>query len=122
MKDSERINLYRNRFRNSLIGKWTSAEGTFQMMEDEFNFSEDGKGTWISTSGSGEETIHFEWREKAPFTIEMREVGEGNWMEINYDFKIMENDLCKEVILCQKDSNRFYLAITRVSYSRKLNN
>ena len=88
LTDSEIINLYRNRFKRSLIGKWTSAEGTFPMMFDEFFFNPDGKGTWLSGSGSREYQTKFEWREKADLVIEIREE-EENWVEINYDFRVI---------------------------------
>ncbi|MBC7863704.1 MAG: hypothetical protein IAF38_12065 [Bacteroidia bacterium] len=115
-KESAIVKMYNRKFKSSLIGKWTSAEGTFAMMTDDFEFLENGKGTWLSSSSMGEREFKFDWREKADYTIEIREEGEENWIEIEYEFKIIEHDCGKEVILCQKNSEKFYLAVTRIAF------
>jgi len=125
MKDSQLLNLHKTKFRHTLVGKWSSTEGTFQMMQDVFNFHLDGNGTWETFSQMlGDRKINFQWKEKAPYVIELREEGEQSWVKIMYDFKIIENDVSKEVILYSTNSNlekdTFYLAMTRISYFDKI--
>ncbi len=116
MNDSEIISLYRNRFKNSLVGKWISAEGTFSKQRDVFEFFENGQGVWLSSGANYEEKTNFYWRQKGPLAIEIREEDEGEWFEIEYDFKIIENDVSTQVILCQKNFETFYLAVTKITY------
>lgn len=120
MDNTKIVDLYKNKFRHSLIGKWSTVEESFQMMKDVFIFFEDGKGIWKSSSTMSEYETTFNWREKIDLTIEIQEENEENWMEIKYDFKIIENDISKEVILFQNNSDTFYLAMTKISYSEKI--
>lgn len=135
LKDAEIINRYNAQFKHSLEGKWISAEGTFAMQSDVFEFFENGRGRWLSCGGSYEDTVHFDWREKAPFTIEIREDAredgieedqedstedQEDWIEVEYGFKIIQNDVAEEVILCQKNSDTFYGSMTRISYSERV--
>jgi hypothetical protein len=104
------------RFQHSLLGKWASAEGTFNLLQDVFEFKATGKGTWLSGSGSNEYLSHFEWRSPAPFTIEIREDEDEDWIEIAYEFKLVYNDLQPTVILCQQGMETFYLAMTKIAW------
>jgi hypothetical protein len=110
------IEQYNARFQHSLVGKWASAEGTFSFLSDVFEFKVDGTGTWLSGSGMGEYLTHFEWRSSAPFAIEIKEEDDENWLKIEYEFKLIHNDIQPVVILCQKGSETFYLAMTKIAY------
>jgi hypothetical protein len=110
------LEQFNARFQHSLLGKWATAEGTFNLLYDVFEFEATGKGTWLSGSGSNEYLVHFEWRSKAPFTIQIREEEEENWLEIVYEFKLVDNDLQPTVILCQPGMETFYLAMTKIAY------
>lgn len=59
MNDSEIISLYRNRFKNSLVGKWISSEGTFSVLQDVFEFFENGQRDWLSSGANYEEKTNF---------------------------------------------------------------
>lgn len=52
-------NTYRNRFKHSLTGKWSSVEGTFSIQSDKFDFFENRNGYWLSQVGSYENKISF---------------------------------------------------------------
>ena len=124
MNNESIINEYKSRFQHNLIGKWSTKAGTFLMMTDTFEFKADGTGIWIITSGMGEEIINFEWRTKAAFTIEFREIDDDfaetdDWVTINYDFKLLKTDVSEAIILVQKDSNTFYLAQTQIGLLTK---
>lgn len=110
------IETYRERFKYSLIGTWTSDEGTFQMMQDTFVFYEDGKGVWTSLSGGDKHQIGFYWKPKSIRTIEMRETKQDHWVEIKYDFKVIRHDIGETIILCEEGSDTFYWAVTRVTF------
>ena len=114
--DSEILEKYKQRFEHSLVGKWKSAEGTFDLMYDSFEFLENGTGEWISEGAGTERLVKFEWRSKAAFSIEFREAEDDEWIEISYGFKVIENDVAKEIILHQLGLDTFYLAITRISF------
>lgn len=120
MEISEIIDLYRIKFKHSLVGKWATNQGTFMMQTDIFEFFKNGKGVWVSLNSGEENKLNFEWKENALLTIYIREEGEEEWTEVKYDFKIVENDVGKEVILCQNNLNTFYFAVNRVSYCGKL--
>ncbi len=119
MKNAVLIKQYRSKFQHNLIGKWSTKAGTFLMMTDTFEFKADGTGIWIITSGMGEEVINFEWRTKAAFTIEFREIDNDfaetdDWVTINYDFKLLKTDVSEAIILFQEDRDTFYLAQTKI--------
>lgn len=125
MKNAALINQYKSKFQYNLIGKWSTKSGTFSMMVDTFEFKENGTGIWTIASGMGEEIINFEWRTKAAFTIEFREIEEedteiNDWLTINYNFKLLKTDISEEVILVQEGSNTFYLAQTKIGLSGNL--
>ncbi len=125
MKNEALIKQYQSKFQYNLIGKWATKAGTFLMMTDTFEFKADGTGIWIIASGMGEEVINFEWRPKAAFTIELREIDADfaetdDWVPINYDFKLLKTDISEAVILVQEDRDTFYLAQTKIGLLRNL--
>lgn len=117
---SKDIIAYRQKFNRTLIGKWMPAEGSFQLVTDTIIFYPEGTGIWTSSGMSRIDEIKFEWKEKADLTIEIREEGDHEWIELKYDFKRIVHDLSQEIILCQQDSDTFYLATTRISYAGEL--
>ncbi len=125
MKNEALIHQYQSKFRHHLIGKWTTKAGTFSMMRDTFEFKADGTGIWTIASGMGEAIIKFEWRTKAAFTIEFREIDAefeeiDDWLTIHYDFRLLQTDVSEAVILVQKDRDTFYLAQTKIGLSGNL--
>ena len=119
MKNAVLIKQYQSKFQHNLIGKWSTKAGTFLKMTDTFEFKADGTGIWIITSGMGEEIINFEWRTKAAFTIELREIDDDfaesdDWLIINYDFKLLQTDVSEAIILFQENRDTFYLAQTKI--------
>lgn len=139
MADKLDIELYKNRFQNSLVGKWTTIEGTFSIMSDTFEFYEDGKGIWTQSSGSGECVTYFNWKIDEPFVVNILETkveylpdsgtADDNqkadieqWHKLEYDFKIISNDCGNEIALCNKNSELFYFAMQRIGLQKNKTN
>jgi hypothetical protein len=135
MKDEKNIIDYKKRFCNTLVGKWTTIEGTFFMMSDFFEFEQNGKGLWLQSSGSGEQTVYFEWKIETPFIVNImetkteysilgvveesfeNELDERSWITQEYEFKVIKNDCGEQVALCNIGSEHFYYATNRIGFS-----
>ena len=125
-----KLALYKERFANSLVGNWSSIEGTFSLMSETIEFYPDGKGTWTESSGSGTCSTYFSWRINTPFVLEMLteymddgtdepedqedDDEEEKWIAIRYDFRIISNDCTKQIALCSNNSETFCGSITRI--------
>jgi hypothetical protein len=120
MDDAQLIEDARRRFCRSLVGYWSAARGSFNMVMGQYwEFRPDGTGQFTDTGPFGHtkcETL-FEWRQIGDFEIELRitkrttddpddEPDDGElddegweWETIRYDFVVVRHDLGTEVAL-----------------------
>lgn len=66
----------RRRFARSLVGHWSTSQGTFDVvMEQHWEIRPDGTGKFVDTGAFGEPRgeTRFEWRQSEPFAFELRE-------------------------------------------------
>ncbi|MGL6073002.1 MAG: hypothetical protein ACRC8S_02450 [Fimbriiglobus sp.] len=125
MPTDPRIEDARQQFARSLVGCWSSAQGTFDIVMGKYwEFHEDGTGRAVDTGcfGHPRGETRFEWRQSADFEIELKmgeyvpshpddaveaEADEGHddeeeedeWLRYRYDFEIIEHDCGREVAL-----------------------
>ncbi|MCX7746005.1 MAG: hypothetical protein N2645_03795 [Clostridia bacterium] len=84
----KKVEELREKFKNDLVGHWSSCQGTFDsIMNEEWIFNADGTGESISRSLSREEKEEFYWRKNGERCIDMM-FDEGDWVEVFYDFKL----------------------------------
>lgn len=102
---------YRERFREAPVGRWATAQGTFDAVSGEVvTFRPDHTG--VIERGRGE-AVGFEWREKGERAIEVRYLGEEGdgeepWDEIRYDFGALRTDEHTEVVLRETGRDGFW--------------
>lgn len=103
---------YRTRFKNTLLGRWQSTEGSFSMISGSiFDFYPNGIGKFTEYSFGGiTEEIHFHWKSTQDYTIELQEEYESDWVKIEYDFKIIESDSGMQLALYAKNTQSFWLS------------
>jgi hypothetical protein len=105
--DQQRIEEARRRFGQSLVGQWSTAVGTFNMVMDQhWEIRPDGTGKFTDTGPFGypRSETHFEWRQPAEGVFELRLVKnialqpgyeweldeyERQWQTIRYDFVVV---------------------------------
>jgi hypothetical protein len=120
MENDPRIEDARQRFAHSLVGRWSTAQGTFDIvMGEHWEFREDGTGRMVNTGsfGSPRGETRFEWRQSGDFEIELKmgeyvpsypddvvkaedygdEDVEDDWFRFRYHFEIIEHDCGTEV-------------------------
>lgn len=118
MNSKNKLNTYNSKFNRSLVGKWVTIEGSFNLLTDSFEFFANGKGIWLCSGTMSSTKFNFEWRESDAFTIEIKLEGDNIWDKIDYNFKEIETDTGNHIVLCQNGSDFFYLATTRIGYSQ----
>ncbi|UQA59956.1 hypothetical protein [Polyangium aurulentum] len=117
-----RIEQARARFARSLVGSWSTAQGTFGvMMAQHWEIRPDGSGRFVDTGvlGYPKSETRFEWRQDQPFVFELRETelieyGPGDhadsdendendenddhpWVAISYDFVVIRTDVGEQI-------------------------
>lgn len=114
-----RIEQARARYARSLVGSWSTAQGTFGvMMAQHWEIRPDGSGRFIDTgySATPSSETRFEWRQDQPFVFELRETevveygpvdptdsDEGDetddspWIAITYDFIVVRTDVGEQI-------------------------
>ena|SRR6476469_9109047 len=114
-----KIAEYRERFRLSPIGQWSSLQGSFEVMMGEvwqFNYDYTGKIRYYSVL-QGEEEILFEWKEKSERTILIKTIDSEDtsdadeWETVEYDFKLVQHDKGTEIGMVQVGSEHFWLCL-----------
>ncbi len=104
---------FRAKFRRNLIGHWKTEPESDMLPVTEWKFLSDGTAVQLNYSVIiGNTEVHFHWRERADFAIEMCQSGDyednSNWFPIQYNFKV-KNGLIVLVQLPENPSFKFYL-------------
>lgn len=125
----DKLEITKLKYKNTLVGKWSTIEGTYFISEDFFEFHQDGTGYWKESSMSGSlKTTFFKWSIEVAYTVQIKETKvvfddngiieefeeECEWDIIQYDFKIITNDCGQDIALCNIDSELFYFARLRI--------
>lgn len=115
MDAQERIEEARRRFGRSLVGLWSTAVGTFNMVMDQhWEIRPDGTGKFTDTGPFGypRSETHFEWRQPAEGVFELRLIryvalqpdyeaeldeDELQWQTIRYDFVVVGTEFGSEM-------------------------
>lgn len=110
-----RIDEARRRFARSLVGNWSTAQGTFSVVAgQQWEIRPDGSGrfTEIGPFGHKKAETQFEWRQRGDFEIELRlteyvshessdtadlDDQDREWQVIRYDFVAVQHDCGMEV-------------------------
>ena len=106
-----RIEEARRRFAQSLVGSWSTAQGTFDMvMAEHWEVRPDGTGRFTDTGpfGHPRSETRFEWRQGEPFVFELRlteyvaispdddgelDDDDRKWKAVRYDFVEVPTDV-----------------------------
>ncbi len=112
---AQQIEEARRRFSRSLVGRWSTAQGTFgAVLDQHWEFHPDGTGKFTDTGpfGHPQAETSFEWRQESDFVIEFRITGatyfdeesssevdgqddpdeEEKWLTIQYTFISVPTD------------------------------
>lgn len=124
MNLSERVDAYRQAFARGPVGKWSTSQGSFDvMMSEEWEFLPSGflKIAWHSVlSGTSEEL--FRWRSVGDFRLELGflpdpedplepddlDPADEPWTRVEYEFVILEHDAGREVVMRQVNARGFW--------------
>lgn len=124
----------RRRFANSLVGRWSTSQGTFDMvMGESWEIRPDGTGSITEYAMSGTSESRFDWRQSEPFRFEIRLVSDDDldtpsaseddeWEATNYDFVAVSTDVGKVVCLVEMSktgqaTGGFYPSFAPLSYN-----
>jgi hypothetical protein len=136
------IDEARRRFARSLVGRWTTAQGTFDaVMAQHWEIRADGTGQFTDTGPFGyiKAQTKFEWRQTEPFVFELRETevvidqqdstnepdddddSDCAWVPIKYDFATFTTDCGTHVGLIAitrtgSNGDGFYLSLAPLQY------
>ena len=104
----QQIEAARRRFARSLVGRWSTAQGTFDVvMGQRWEIRADGTGRFVDTGpfGHPREETRFAWRQTDDFVFEMRlterisserddELDDEDraWRAVRYGFVVVETD------------------------------
>ena len=106
----QKIQDARSKFAQSLVGRWSTAQGTFNaVMAQHWEIRPNGTGCYTDTGpfGAPRSEMRFEWRQSNHFVFELRlteylachpddaielEDTDRNWRAIRYDFMIVTTD------------------------------
>jgi len=106
----------RTRFANSLVGKWTSVQGTFDaVMMDVWEFRSDGTAVVHSYGPFGHLNgiEEYRWDQSSPLTIRIGEPPDEDCAEVTwsrpiaYELAILEHDSGCEVVLHETGADGF---------------
>jgi hypothetical protein len=145
-----RIEQARARYARSLVGSWSTAQGTFGVvMAQHWEIRPDGSGRFVDTGCFGTPTseTRFEWRQDQPFVFELRETelieyGPGDpadsdegdegdedddspWVAISYDFIVIRTDVGEQIGLIdirrrEAKEPSFYWSLAPLAYRAAL--
>jgi hypothetical protein len=110
---SVKVDEARHRFANSLVGRWSTASGSFsQVMDQLWDIRQDGTGKFTNTGpfGHPRDETSFLWQQESEFVFRIRLVKqvydlglatqdetefdetEYPWLTVRYDFMVVATD------------------------------
>jgi hypothetical protein len=118
------IATMRERFKQGLVGRCTTAQGTFDVVQSEmWTFGAAGNGSIESRSVfSGAKTEQFYWLRAGECRVRLRLkpeslIGEvGQWDEVAYEFRQIQHDAASEVVLGEEGIEGFWLSIAPLRF------
>ena len=137
MNSEPNVESMRRRFSRSLIGRWTTQTGTFDMIAQHWEIRADGSGLFVDTGSCGHprSETRFEWRQRAERVFELRLIEfialqsgqeseladeEREWQQVPYDFIRFDSDVAPFVGLVDTSSdvdNGFYGSLSPMMYA-----
>lgn len=101
----ERLRSCRAKFATSLVGRWSTAQGTFDaIMSEQWEFLADGTLRVSRSSRAGTDHDVYLWEADGPFRVRLglppdEDEREVLWWTVSYEFAVIEHDAGQEVVL-----------------------
>jgi hypothetical protein len=108
----ERLAAHRARFAVDLAGRWSTAQGSFDVVQGErWDFHEDGRLVVTDAHGVVDEV---RWEVVGPFRVRLglpEDDGTTTWTTLDYEFVVACSDVGEEVVLREVGREGFWTSL-----------
>lgn len=115
------LDEHRVRFATTLLGRWASVQGTFDVVQKEsWEFCLDGRLVVMDAGARGEPEV-YRWESAGAFRVRLgllpgdadrgESPDDGTWTTVHYEFALLAHDAGEQIVLREIGREGFWLSL-----------